>query len=71
MVNTCIRLPAEQVLVSGCLHSRSYNHREYGLVTLREYGLTVVREYGLAASELWTLAARYIELACEVKTAES
>ena len=63
MVNTCIRLPAEQVLVSGCLHSRSENHQEYGLVTLREYGLTIVRVYGLAAGELWTLGARYIELA--------
>ena len=47
MVNVCIRLPAEQVFVSSCLQSRSQNHPEYGLVTLREYGLTIVLEYGL------------------------
>ena len=63
MVNMCIRLPAEQVFVSDCLQSRSTNHPEYGLVTLREYGLTIVLEYGLVVGQLWTLGARNIVLA--------
>ena len=71
MVNMCTRLPAEQVFVSGCLQASLNNHPEYGPVTLREYGLTIVLEYGLVTLQeyglvegvLWTIGARYIELA--------